>query len=150
MFCVWPVHILKTIHKFLRKAVYRFPISACPYTNRQIRGLFSGPEPSKMCMKRKELTVHTQRVSCLLRNMAAAFTRGASHLLRNKPIALTKRACCSATGAPALADGDYLTRSDSCRAARPAGRPRSLTGERTGMYRGYMENAWRMYGWCNI
>ena len=77
MFCVWPVHILKTIHKFLRKAVYRFPISACPYTNRQIRGLFLGPGPSKMCMKRKELAIHTQRVTCLLRNMPAAFTQRA-------------------------------------------------------------------------
>ena len=36
------------------------------------------------------------------------------------------------------------------RAARPAGRPRELTGERAGMNRRYVEKVRRMHGWCNI
>ena len=84
---------------------------------------------------------------CSVRSKPAAFAQRASHLLYSgassaaqQATALTKRSCCSAPGAPALADGDYLTRSDSCRAARPAGRHRELKGERTGMYRRCIED----------
>ena len=118
LFCVWPVHILKTIHRFSCKAVYRFPESTCPYTNWPICGLFSGAGPSKMCMKRKKRTIHTQR------------------------------ACCSAPGTPALSPGPSHSPGGSCRAARPAGRPRELTGERTGMNRRYVEKVRRMHREC--
>jgi len=48
-------------------------------------------------------------------------------------ISLQFSTCQSAPGAPALAGGVYFTRPDSCRAARSAGRPRELRGERTGI-----------------
>jgi len=49
-------------------------------------------------------------------------------------ISLQFSTCQSAPGAPALAGGVYFTRPDSCRAARSAGRPRELRGERTGIH----------------
>ena len=120
LFCVWPVHILKTIHMIARKAVYRFSKSIYPYTNRPIWGLFSGPGPSKMCMKSRNPAAHTQgaphllrskpaafaqRAPHLLRSKPAAFAQRAPHLLRSKPTSFTKRGCCSAPGAPALSPG---------------------------------------------
>ena len=104
--------------------------------------------PSKMCMKRKELTIHTQGASHLLHDKPAGFAQRAPHLLQNKPTSFTKPGCCSAPGAPALSPGPSHSPGGSCRAARPAGRHRELKGERTGMYRGYMENVWRMHGKC--
>jgi len=52
---------------------------------------------------------------------------------RQALISLQFSTCQSAPGAPALAGGVYFTRPDSCRAARSAGRPRELRGERTGI-----------------
>jgi hypothetical protein len=44
-----------------------------PYTKQADLSLFSEPGLAKMCMKRRELTNHTQRASYLLRSKPAAF-----------------------------------------------------------------------------
>ena len=137
--------------------MYHFPVSACPYTNWQIRGLFSGPGSSKMCMKSRNTAVHTQGPSHLLHNKPAAFAQRASHLLYSGASSAAQQAhslyktrllFCPGSASAATAAASHAAQS-SCRAARPAGRTRELKGERTGMYF-YRNQASLIYEWCNI
>ena len=77
--------------------------------------------------------------------------------VRSEPITFTLRGSCSAPGAPALSPGPCTARAAAAerrdRLADPVSSEeseRECIGDVWRMYREYMENAWRMHGWCNI